>query len=144
MYNHAGTIIFKINTSKMLTLDSYNNYWKELRGAQVLRKGFSSPQQNQPLSIGQLCWPLSAAVIKYPDKNSLGEKGFILLTPPAWMQSLVAVGAFQLQLCSQQRELHNPQSPPERSTSSSKLHFLKLLQSSQTAPQQEWGQGSNT
>lgn len=43
MYNHVGTIIFKINTSKMLTLDSYNNYWKELEGGAGPQEGLLQP-----------------------------------------------------------------------------------------------------
>lgn len=66
MYNHAGTIIFKINTSKMLTLDSYNNYWKELEGSAGPQEGLLQPSAD-PATVH---W--AAIVIKYPDKNSLG------------------------------------------------------------------------
>lgn len=37
---------------------------------------------------------LSAAVLKHPNKNSLGEERFILFIAPEWMWFLVAAGAY--------------------------------------------------
>lgn len=99
----------------MLNLDSYNNYWKELKGSAGPQGGLLQPSAETATIHMQLCRPLSAAVIKYPEKNSLGEKGVILLTAPAWMQSLIAVGAFQLAVSREtagRAKLHTPKAHP--------------------------------